>query len=174
MVVFKHATLPVIAFVFIVQTAQAALTISIDTANETFQFIGSDTGTPMILGPGAAVNWNIPFTLPASEAIDISSGVSASETVQSSDFAVGTSGGLSFSLGFSGSPVLTTVTGLGTPISYIGLTPDTKASFESMIGGSMVLVQGSGYSPISVIPEPSVYAIATGLLALALIGYRRR
>ena len=73
----------------------------------------------------------------------------------------------------SASSDITTLTGKGSSetVSYASLPAADQALFESMIGQTMSLTTGTGYSPISVqaVPEPSV--CITAVAGLAAGGY---
>ena len=65
-----------------------------------------------------------------------------------------------------------TVTGTGVPFSYAAATAAQKAFLESSVGSSIPLELGSGFSPITITPEPTTLALFG--LGLAGLGFARR
>jgi len=179
------------AALFAVSSANAAISLVIDADTNQFWFTGSDTGT-MIGGgmpPSYGVGWvddggqhsgstapagglKTAFTIGASSADYVSLGLY-------SDGATGISFGLS-SYSNPGFPVTimadeSVVFDMETVFSGWNATYETI--FESFIGSSLTMNEGSGFSSVSVmapVPEPSSYAALAGLGALGLIALRRR
>jgi hypothetical protein len=170
----------------------------IDTDNKTFFMEGSDTGNFFESDPSE-------FGDPADEMVDIGDyslqfihffsttvpGFSVITPSPQSLFVeeaavefgfmdMGSNAGQGYvSIEFVSFSDITTLTGKGpsAALSYGGLPEAKIPLFESLIGQTLALSQGTGYSAISVqaVPEPSTYCMA--LAGLGFTGYsmwRRR
>ena len=180
------------------RTASAGLILNIDTTNKNFYCTGSDTGLAHqfdpdpdpVLGPinmTSIVQFIHYFTtdaLSASRAIapsitNLFTGAGRGEVNSFDAVNNGYGSDYVFMQFVSYSSNITTLTGAGSSaaLSYAGVPAGIMSGFESLIGDTLVLTQGTGYSSIVVqaVPEPSTYCMA--LAGLACGGYsmfRRR
>ena len=175
-------------------TLSAALVLNIDTAAKNFYLTGSDTGNAQVdpgFFPGDPVSYSVQFIhYFATNALSASGQLAPSTAGLFTEGVGGFSGSMSaynnqfgpdyvFMDIFSYAGDITTLTGAGasSAVSYASVPTGDMSGFESMIGSTMGLTVGSGYSWISVqaVPEPSTCAL--GLAGLACGGYtlaRRR
>lgn len=167
-------------------SASAALIMRIDAANDLFYMEGSDTGAGDHSGPTYDVQFYYGFSTQPSATATITN-TPQNLFVQGTTLPI-FSGGMNMIRGnpnpnyvfmdLSALSDITTLTGKGPTetVSYAGLPPADQALFESMIGQSMSLTIGTGYSPISVqaVPEPAGLALTGAALALAGWTIRRR
>lgn len=175
--------------VVVARSVPAALVMKIDTNNDTFHIDGSDTGNAEIdaLNPGSYSLQFIHF---------FSIGVPQSAVITGSAqnfFAQATTlsmiGGMNIITNFgqnyvfmdlySSSGDITALTGNGpsAAMSYAGLPAADIPVFESLIGKSLALSIGTGYSsiPVVAIPEPSKWVMGAAGIACAGWGaFRRR
>lgn len=169
------------------QIASAVLNLDINTVDKTFTLTGSDTGVSNSIGyfnfyatpPPVAVtayqSWtysvgNPPFatTVGTWDNLNITAAVQPTNQFR-------------FNLGVTNANTSQTILGSGWAISYSSLTSASQASFESLIGSELVFTPSGGSSGMSnitvtgaVVPEPSAYALISGVLAFACIGRRRQ
>jgi hypothetical protein len=175
-----------LALVYLVpRSAPAGLIMRIDTENKLFFMEGSDTGQAFPEPPpeegvgGFYLQFQHTFVTNPSENAVITE-TPQNLFVQETTLPI-SSGGMNLGQDVSGFLFIslyaltdiTALTGKGpsTTVTYASLQPVDRTLFESMIGQTIPLVAGSGYSPISVqaVPEPSTYAMA--LAGLACGGY---
>ena len=165
---------------FVLSTATASVTLTIDQGAQTYTFTGSDMGD--LTGNGATVSWVIAggSGIVPGGGVAASNGVTVAGTNMSeieaqfaSDFAIGArhtnvgTDALSF-----------TTTGL--PISYAGqgfeaafdaLAPGTTAISPAYANGSGT---GFGDLTLTVVPEPGTMVPTMALLGVGLLSRRRR
>lgn len=181
----KVIRLTVVCAAFAIATnAMADLELLLNTTTKEFALVGSDTGTPIdFIGQGftfwslsgiggtsddsVSYNNDVAFTT----SVGTPGNVANFDTRLNSETLNG--GEVALSLGTSSNSAMT-ITGTGTFQSYAGLDAGSMARFESAIGQSLSLVNGSGFSSIDVsaVPEPGTYATIIGMLALSLMIYR--
>lgn len=164
-------------------SAQAQLSLVINTGAKTVSLSGSDSGTFALIGAWYEASWKLfPGGFVTSQ-----QNLPVSNAGSSTWFSLnpGNIGGLLNSaiiLNSSDSSVVLalfadagaqTVSGLGTPISYSGLSAANQAVFESTIGQTLPLFQGQSFGGISVVPEPHEYALLAGLGLIGFAGFRR-
>jgi len=152
--------------------AQAQLTLTLDTANDLLWFTGSDTGSQS----GATVIWS---ETGASLGSTVGSGtitstLSSDGNLISVSLQEGNSGQIGILLTDIGSaPITLTGLGAGSTYDYSGLA--LASDLEALVGTTLALNAGSGFSPINVaaIPEPASLALL-GLGGLLIAGRNRR
>ena len=182
------------------RTASAGLVLNIDTTNKNFYCTGSDTGLahqfnpdpdPDPFGPIMNMTSSVQFIhYFATDALSASGAIAPSITNLFTGAGRGEFNSLDavnngygsdyvFMQFVSYSSNITTLTGAGSSaaLSYAGVPAGIMSGFESLIGDTLVLTEGTGYSSIVVqaVPEPSTYCMA--LAGLACGGYsmfRRR
>lgn len=154
-------------------STQAQLVMTIDTTAKTFALSGSDSGIVENLG---VFTWS--QAAPGTELPNQS--VLVDSTWYSLNPGPILGGSLNtgdnpdrISLSFFSNPGAQTISGLGAPISYAGLSANNQAAFEALIGQNLGLVVSSGFGSISVVPEPHEYAAMAGLGLLGFAGFRR-
>lgn len=161
-----------------------ALTMKIDVDNDLFYVEGSDSGNGTDFGFGTYdVQFYYDFATEPSASTTISNSprnlFNESGTISSSGMnLIRNNGGLNYVfIDLSSNSDITTLSGKGPSgsISYAHLPTADQTLFESMIGQSMILSIGTGYSAMAVqaVPEPATIALLTGTLA-GLICWRRR
>ncbi len=172
------ASLAILAALATAARAQLVLNINPDT--EQFWFTGSDTGTPAayrtvswFIGSGTQNSYNI-----VSSNNELVTG-SASAINSGSLYLSPNSGQDRLGIGFNFlTAATTTLTGNGSSdtFSYSGLSAGSKDNLAAADGQSLSLAEGSGFSnlQVSVVPEPSSYALLGGLATLGFIATRRR
>lgn len=160
-------------------TARAAITLTIDTASETFRFSGSDTGTLSTGLFGGYTAWAVGGTALPNGSFDVAPAFSANVGFgMLPQFGV-FSNGLELDLVTLGSAAGATATFTANgsvAFDYSGLPAAPKTTFESLIGTSVSNADAAGgFSALRVvaIPEPSTYALCAGFGALAAAGLRR-
>jgi hypothetical protein len=152
------------AILIVVQDAQAALSITFDTAAQTFSFGGAETN-----GAGESHAWGATGTDPngaisAAASVD-NDGGTVTVTVYTDNLSVfmPTVGGA--------------LSGNGTSVSYAGFHPDVKAYIFTINGNTYTGVDvGSGTLndiSVTVVPEPSQYAALCGTALLGFVVFRR-
>ena len=164
-----------------------ALTLTINTVDETFSLSGTDTGTPFeVGGQGNFMIWN----LGGLDAVAASTGllydddatwstsVGAPGGVIASDTAFGyqASGVLNLQLSSTSSD-LQTITGSGAAKSYSGLAADARTAISNITSGTnFPLDTGTGFgdATIVVVPEPATIAPLMAIAALGVVGWQRR
>lgn len=162
--------------------ATADILLHIDTLNDQFWFSGSATGNLYAdtdytrirwdnsaggFGDASAFAINDVFTLNGSEALSMDIDLFDTDDT----IAILLSSGLetaSGTLAANASTVYTYASAFG------GLNASQEEAFESLIGQTIPLDQGTGFGGLTVVPEPSEAAAAFGLLALAGALLRRR
>lgn len=177
------------------RSVQAALVMKIDTNNETFFIDGSDTGSAEYVpndffSPELGGTYFLQFIHYFSTAVP----QSATVTSNPQNFFVEATplsmyGGMNIITNFgqnyvfmdlgSGSSDITSLTAKGpsAAVSYAGLPAADIPVFESLIGNSLVLSTGTGYSsiPVILVPEPSTWVVGAAGIACAGRGaFRRR
>ena len=174
-------------FALFCNPAEADIVLTIDTDTETWSLSGSDTGDPeKFFNPNSSsdssVRWEITFDQANSPFFSSQFPAATSSIPNSFSFAfLGEETSINqtsynFYLEFEGFPTDVTITPIGGPISYAGVSPESKAWFESLIGGTIPVTLGSNFNPISVqgaqgVPEPSSLAV---LFGIAVVGISRR
>ncbi len=169
--------------------SSAALSLVVDTVNETLSFTGSDSVTPADFSGRGYVQWqlnDIPTAATGSGGIDQATGITMFTSSNSTpvDFASAntinvTDAGANRLVGIwmaFDSTNATTVTGNGLEISYAGWEAGAKTILETGIGSSMAGNAAFGNDAMAVVapvPEPSSTALL-GLGSLALLMRRRR
>lgn len=163
----------------IASPASAALIMRIDSANKFFSIDGSDTGNGFDFGFGS---YDLQFYY------GFSTQPSANTTITNTPqnlFVQGATlpiqfGGMNMIRGnpspsyvfidLSATSDITTLTGKGPTetVSYAGLPAADQTLFESMIGQTMSLTIGTGYSPLRVEPVPEPTTVT--LLAAVVLG----
>jgi len=165
-------------------TSQAIITMNINTTDETISFSGSDTGNALdddMMDEYYLRFWINPDqgTVTSNEDINLSGLLNPNEGYLIFKSYYGGTGGANY-IDISGSSFsgdMTTLTAVpSASASYADWAPDHKTQLESFIGGSMVLLDGTGYSPIQIaaVPEPSAYAGILGCIGLTLALMRRK
>ena len=154
--------------------AEAQLFITVDTSSSTYTVTGSDTGNLFATSGLSYVSWRSGDQ--GGGNVQFHGGVTSSGSLDHFGLFFHQGGGLTIQAGHTGSEPVT-LTGTGQPISYF-FPPDlaggifNKSSLESLIGSTVPLATGSGWSDIQItaVPEPSGYSIlaATTLLIFAL------
>jgi hypothetical protein len=181
----------VVGMLLFVARADAALVLDLDTANETFYFTGSDTGTApddlAILGTWQVnSNYSGPAATLSQANVTSFNGVSENNN----DFAVVFSGNtisdITLQMLFPQSIAGTSGTLTANPsvvTSYASLTPSQQAAFESeLLDPSFVLsfkdnLGATGFSAIQVVevPEPGTSSLlAMAAAVYVLMSMRRR
>lgn len=151
----------IFAVLFLISSAvNAALTMTVDTANETISFSGSEAGT------FTSPTWGGFGTSP--EDLFVTAGITG--TFPSVQLRVSTDDIRITIFSFS-SPV----TGNGTTVSYAGQFSALNQTYlESLNGSNMTSNNGFNDITITVVPEPSQYAALFGAGLLGLGFLRRR
>jgi hypothetical protein len=171
--------------------ASAGLILQIDTTTRTFYIQGSDTGNAEVmsnLGGNAPLtnDYSLQFIHSFSTPVPVSADVTNSlQNLFIEGATLPLSGGMAMvNNGGSGQYIhmdlysstggdITTLTGVGSSaaMSYAGLPESDISLFESLIGSSLTLSAGTGYSPIFVqgISVPEIDPAGMGSM-LALIG----
>lgn len=174
--------------------AAAALVMRIDTGSDTFFIEGSDTGSAEYspndpFNPQLGGTYFVQFIHYFPTAVPQSAIITSSPQnffLQATTFSM--YGGMNMITNFgqnyvfmdlgSGSSDITSLTGKGpsAAVSYAGLPAADIPVFESLIGNSLVLSTGTGYSSMSVtaVPEPSTWVLLAGGVAGAGQGAWRR
>lgn len=178
------------AMLFVATQVHAGLLLTIDLANETVLFSGSDSGTPQPPSPAdqrfERLGWLLGSGDEVADTISLKS--SAALTINPSPFAASLAGGptrLSLNLVFDrGSPLgdvtgPVSLTGHSLALSYAGWASANKAFLESLrTGDLMPLTDGTGASPIEirVVPDPvsvptlSFWGLSLLAAVIALLG----
>jgi hypothetical protein len=163
--------------------AQAALTMNLDTTAKTFSLTGTDTGAAISGIHGGFISWE-------ASGVGAESGQHAYSTDLAFSTTLGTPGntsnnhdtlligfpngsfGVTLEISQSGA---TTLTGLNNFQSYAFLSSTNQAALESLIGTTMPIFQGTGFSGLSVaaVPVPAAVWLFGSALA-GLIGFGRR
>lgn len=192
--------LVVLGLALLARPAAAALVMRIDTVNDTFFIEGSDTGNAQYQlfdpsDPQQGGTYFLQFIYYFPTAVPQSFGVTNTPQnffAQAPTFSM--YGQMNMITNFgqnyvfmdlgSGSSDITALTGQGpsAAVSYAGLPAANIPLFESLIGTSLVLSTGTGYSSISVtgvpvtaVPEPATWVLpAGGFAALGFGVWRRR
>lgn len=162
-----------------------ALTMKIDLDNDLFYVEGSDSGNGFADAYGYSVQFYYGFATQPSASATISNApqnlFNESGTISSSGMNLirgDNSPNYVFIDLYSSSSDITTLSGKGPSgsISYAHLPTADQTLFESMIGQSMSLAIGTGYSAMAVqaVPEPATLALVTGTLAGLFCWLRRR
>lgn len=168
---------------FLLQSpAEAVIVLTIDKIAKTAELSGSDTGTPDGDGINVAITgWLITQSNQSQLTFDVDTSaeqfaITGWTLTQPENYIIREQPGLSAVwLSFVSSDIpngQVTITPLGGTINYSGLSAGPEAWFESLIGGEIPVSPGFGFSPISVVPEPS--AFGTLSLAFAGLGFARR
>jgi hypothetical protein len=170
--------------------ASAALSIHIDTVANEFWLSGSDSGfadSGEDIGfYGNTIIWAITGNGGGSQSVELSGAFSTNETGQTPRFEILDSNNLILSFTWeTGTEVtdeISLVADESVHFSYTDFSSDITGTnfetvFEGLIGESLALDSGTGFSSISVVsavPEPSTYAAFAGLGVLGLAALRRR
>lgn len=170
-------------------SAQAQLSLVINTAAKTVSLSGSDSGTfvNQILYLEVGWSWSPGGSGGSPEQVDLSSAGSSTwfslnpgpiESSFPSFLNVGGGGNtvVVALLASLAAPAGQTISGLGVPISYAGLSANHQQLLENAIGQTMSLQgfsAGSGFAGITVVPEPHEYALMAGLGLIGFAGFRR-
>jgi hypothetical protein len=159
-------------------SAQAQLVMTINTAAKTVSLSGSASGTCAPFGGDYGVAWKLNGTAgDPSQSLGIDSTwysmSPGSPLADSINVGGGAGGPYSVNLALLADAANQTISGLGVPFSYSGLTSGNQALLESLIGQTMSLDQGSGFGGISVVPEPHEYAAMAALGLIGFAGFRR-
>jgi len=190
----------ILGLTLLVRPADAALVMRIDTVSDTFYIEGSDTGNAQYQlfdpsDPQQGGTYFLQFIYYFPTAVPQSWGVTTNPEnffVEATTFSI--FGQMNMITNFgqnyvfmdlsSGSSDITALTGQGpsAAVSYAGLPAANIPLFESLIGTSLVLSTGTGYSSISVtgvpvtaVPEPATWVLpAGGFAALGFGVWRRR
>lgn len=174
--------------------ASAALVMRIDTGSDTFFIEGSDTGSAEYtpndpFDPQQGGTYFLQFIHYFPTAVPQSAIITnnpESFFVQATTLSM--YGGMNMITNFgqnyvfmdlgSGSSDITSLTGKGSSaaVSYASLPAADIPVFESLIGTSLVLSTGTGYSSMSVtaVPEPSMWVLSAGGVGGAGYGMWRR
>ena len=129
----------------------AALVLQIDTSSQTYKFAGSMPGTPS----GSTIIWDTGTAGGFVNNEDVSTGLtSSSSSIDSSDFSHHTNGEISLTLNLSNNDP-TTISGTGTSFSYADWNAANIMKFEDLIGSTIPLTGGTGFGPITAVPEPT-------------------
>jgi|LauGreDrversion4_2_1035121.scaffolds.fasta_scaffold50002_3 hypothetical protein len=197
---FATVALVLLGLTLLARPAAAALVMRIDTVSDTFFIEGSDTGSAQYQpfdpsDPQQGGTYFLQFIYYFLTAVPQSFGVTNNPQnffVQATTFSM--FGQMNMITNFgqeyvfmdlsSGSSDITALTGQGpsAAVSYAGLPAANIPLFESLIGTSLVLSTGTGYSSISVtgvpvtaVPEPATWVLpAGGFAALGFGVWRRR
>jgi hypothetical protein len=178
------------------------LEINIDTANKEFFFTGSDTGNffrdsdsddivdwelqgvfvfegfvsqDIIFSPADAFSFTYGngAAIPDGAYIEVSSSTNPADSYFALGIAVMTPSGVAIDTLVTDQT--STVSGTGFRVSYAGFSGHQQNAFESLIGSQTTdLMDGEGWSPISVVPESSSFTLITGILGLFFLLLRRR
>ena len=165
--------------------AEAQFTLTIDTVADTWAFTGTDTGTgdPTVGPPGTSfvlfegLNPNLDFSFDQGFGSSFSiaglpGGISGANLGYRPSFA-GSDAFAEFFFTIS-STAPQTITADGTEFSYAFVSAADQVGLEALIGTTLNLQQGTGFSPISVVaatavPEPnSTILLLAALCPLAL------
>ncbi|MEY3000317.1 MAG: hypothetical protein RL648_531 [Verrucomicrobiota bacterium] len=161
----------------------ASIVMKIDTVNDTFYFEGTDSGTPIDFGFGSYdLQFKVNLSTHPSESQNITPTphqlFSPALSGGNMNMIRNTSGGSYIFIDLYSNTNFSTLTGLGSTAtaSYAGLSATNQAIFESLVGQSMGLTIGSGFSPIAIqaVPEPATLALFAGLATVAACSLRRR
>ena len=190
----------ILGLALLARPAAAALVMRIDTVSDTFYIEGSDTGNAQYRpsnpqSPQQGGRYSLQFIYYFPTAVPQSTTVTGTPQnffVQATTFSMSGQMNMITNSGqnyvfidlSSGSSDITALTGLGpsAAVSYAGLPAANIPLFESLIGTSLVLSTGTGYSSISVtgvpvtaVPEPATWVLpAGGFAALGFGVWRRR
>ena len=165
---------------FFAAPCSASLVLTINTGLQSFSYSGSDTGTlGTAKGTGILV-WtdadsSNPTSIPLTGLSWSGDGLIDADNTYTAifDSSNGAADALRVQVFFSGgSGAEGTLTADSTVYSYAGASLQERAYFESLIGSSVPLDAGSGFSPIAVVPEPSASLLS--LLGAVIILRRRR
>lgn len=181
--------------------AVGQLEINIDTANKEFFFTGSDTGNFYRTDSDDIVDWELQgvfvsegfvaqeilfspadafsFTygngaaIPDGAYIEVASSTNPADSYFALGIAVMTPSGVSIDTLVTDQT--STVSGTGFRVSYAGFSGHQQNAFESLIGSQTTdLMDGEGWSPISIVPESSSFTLIAGFLGLFFLLLRRR
>ncbi len=159
---------------------EAQLFMTVNTVDHTYTITGQDTGE--LVGPfstgDSIVSWGTGST--GGGHVNFFGGVASSGTLDHFGLFIHGDGGITIQAADASSGTIT-LTGLGQPVSYF-FPPDLaggifdKASLESLIGSSLPLKTGTGWSDIqiSAVPEPSSYLAMASVGLLVFSGMHRR
>ncbi len=182
----KYLTL--LALSLTAYTAQAALTLEINTVNQTVSLWGSDTGqsfgvqdgdytqtTTWSYAPGGVYSFDY-------DTLTLSNSITDSDPTV--ELQVYTSGAILLQVqetsASSMPPIIELIEGTGITTSYTSLSEDAISTLENFSQSSMPVFEGFNYSDMTVVrivgvPEPSSTSLALGTLGLAaLLCYRRK
>ncbi len=183
MIPLKYLTIFTAFLIGSIHYAQAVLTLHIDTGPNLYYLLlsGSDTG---ILNSSSDVFWSNENSTSSDDSQ--SSGapvVTESEAgyTYNAAFAGGkTSGEGIFGIlgaGHDSASITFTGAGIGVKGTYNGLDATNQGRFESMIGQNIALVTAlgsSGWSDLTVVPEPETYGLAFAFLMISMVHFRKR
>lgn len=195
----KHSRhLPILLSVFLLASGlQAALVLTIDTANEDFWFSGTDTGN--LGGLTSDVVWSDTLSTAAGTAEEVAYATAVvtdtGSTAWTFDdvFVARVTGDLASTSiairgsNFNGGEVTLAGAGESVKVDYSAMDPLIKSNFEGLIGSSLALRPQSGgsFTPadlsganwanleIVAVPEPRLFAMGLGVAALLLVTGRR-
>ena len=182
--------------------AVGQLEINIDTANKEFFFTGSDTGNfyrdsesddivdwelqgvfvsegfvaqDILFSPADAFSFTYGNGAAISDGayIEVVSSTNPADSYFALGIAVMTPSGVSIDTLVTDQT--STVSGTGFRVSYAGFSGHQQNAFESLIGSQTTnLMDGEGWSPISIVPESSSFTLIAGFLGLFFLLLRRR
>ncbi len=159
-------------------SAQAQLVLTIDTANETFSFSGTTTGTPAA-GDTPFAKWQSSGSGSVGFVIDLTS--LFSDSISHAELSIKGSGALDPLVEFVIQTAISDVqsfTATGAIFDYSGRSAPQKALINKLANFSgLTLTDGTGFEHISIVsavPEPSSYAAMLAGMALVVAVSLRR
>lgn len=161
--------------------AQAALEMRIDTIAQTISFSGYDTGNAEyddFLGDYDLRFWTPPegSNVDSNESINLATLIySDASYIGLTSYYAALDGSNYIDIDAYGSSDITSLTAVpSATASYAAWAPAHKTQLEGFIGQSMTLVNGTGYSSISIVPEPSSISLALVSVAGLSLVFRCR
>lgn len=166
---------------------QGALTLTINTVDETFSLSASDTGTPFeIPGQGNFIVWSLSGLDAVTNTVravydddttwETSVGTPGGGASYDTEFTYFADGVLELTL-ISSTSGSQTITGLGVAKPYSGFEADAKTAISKITSGTnFLLLAGTdfGVATIVVVPEPATIAPLMAMAALGVVGWQRR
>ncbi len=174
------ASIASIAAITALSSAQAALSLNVDTTNKAVFVTGTATGT-LDMAESNLVYWLLSPSSGLQTEFDTDSALVSTNVSGDSFLNVSfrvQEVGYAFFIETDGIFTEASGNGSGAYLSYADWDPDAITVLEGSVGSALPLVYGTGWGSLDVvagtIPEPSTAAALVGVLALAFVGLRRR